>query len=107
MLIAQSSLNNQFSVIGRCNKTRVPTFIQNNNVLRKKHTSVKTAVVYNGYSYFTSPCHPLESDLPKRVRSDDDDDDDKDDAGIGIAEFYGGKNIFITGATGLLGKGIN
>ncbi|KAG8375853.1 hypothetical protein BUALT_Bualt09G0002300 [Buddleja alternifolia] len=56
-------------------------------------------VLHNGYSYFTSPYHPLQSELPKQLEEDDD-----NIAGIGILKFFHGKNIFITGATGLLGK---
>ncbi|KAK4403259.1 Fatty acyl-CoA reductase 2 [Sesamum angolense] len=42
--------------------------------------------------------------MPAAAASNDDDDDD--DHGLGILEFFHGKNIFITGATGLLGKAL-
>ncbi|GER34196.1 fatty acyl-CoA reductase 2 [Striga asiatica] len=68
---------------------------------RKMHgsTSWKTGVLYNGYSYFTSPCHPLQLELPK-----DELVEEEESSGLGIVKFFQGKNIFLTGATGLLGK---
>ncbi|KAL0359295.1 UNVERIFIED_CONTAM: Fatty acyl-CoA reductase 2 [Sesamum angustifolium] len=61
------------------------------------------SVLYDGY-YPCFPClhHPLESELPASVEESAAVDDDN--GGIGIFEFFQGKNIFITGATGLLGK---
>ena len=52
----------------------------------------------NRNSRFSRRCHPPPSEL---VASDR----EEVDAGIGILEFFAGKNIFVTGATGLLGKG--
>ncbi|GFP87154.1 fatty acyl-coa reductase 2 [Phtheirospermum japonicum] len=69
-----------------------------NNHRHEKTNPFKTGVLYNGYSYFTSPCHPLQVDLPNHLQADDHNE------GLGIIGFYEGKNIFITGATGLLGK---
>ncbi|KAK6116788.1 hypothetical protein DH2020_049521 [Rehmannia glutinosa] len=109
MLLTQSSLfcpPIKFS-FGKCPKTRIPLFAnhheRNNNI---GFISGKSCVLYNGYSYFTSPCHPLELELPKHGLMVDEsiDDDDDDSTGIGIVKFFEGKNIFITGATGLLGK---
>ncbi|KAL0452867.1 UNVERIFIED_CONTAM: Fatty acyl-CoA reductase 2 [Sesamum latifolium] len=64
-----------------------------------------SSVLYDGSYHPCFPClhHPLESELPLVESADDDDDDDD---GIGIFEFFQGKNIFITGATGLLGKAL-
>ncbi|KAL0341394.1 UNVERIFIED_CONTAM: Fatty acyl-CoA reductase 2 [Sesamum radiatum] len=61
------------------------------------------SVLYDGY-YPCFPClhHPLESELPASVEESAADDN----GGIGIFEFFKGKNIFITGATGLLGKAL-
>ncbi|KAL3619868.1 hypothetical protein CASFOL_034780 [Castilleja foliolosa] len=77
-----------------------------NNHRNENNNRLKTSVLYNGYSYFTSPCHPLELELPNHLQADDDEPnyDDSNNAGLGIITFYEGKNIFITGATGLLGK---
>ncbi|KAK4403270.1 Fatty acyl-CoA reductase 2 [Sesamum angolense] len=63
------------------------------------------SVLYDGY-YPCFPClhHPLESELPASVEESAAVDDDN--GGIGIFEFFQGKNIFITGATGLLGKAL-
>ncbi|PIN05112.1 Acyl-CoA reductase [Handroanthus impetiginosus] len=61
----------------------------------------KVGVSYNGYTYFTSPHHPLESELPLEVESGF-----GINGGIGIEKFFEGKNIFITGATGLVGKAL-
>ncbi|KAI3459885.1 hypothetical protein Pfo_016548 [Paulownia fortunei] len=100
MLLTQSSLfcpPNKFS-FGKCSKTKIPLFANHHE---KNSFIGKTAVLYNGYSYFTSPCHPLELELPKYLKAEP---DAEDNAGIGIVKFFEGKNIFITGATGLLGK---
>ncbi|XP_051126509.1 fatty acyl-CoA reductase 2, chloroplastic-like [Andrographis paniculata] len=69
----------------------------------QRKESGKADVLYNGYSYFTSPCHPLELELPKYNQFDFDVGEDYNE-GIGIVKFFAGKNIFLTGATGLLGK---
>ncbi|KAK4421923.1 Fatty acyl-CoA reductase 2 [Sesamum alatum] len=49
-----------------------------------------------------SPHHPLEAELAMQ----DADCSSGDDSGIGIFKFFEGKNIFITGATGLVGKAL-
>ncbi|XP_047978555.1 fatty acyl-CoA reductase 2, chloroplastic-like [Salvia hispanica] len=61
----------------------------------KTRRSGKLGVSYNGYPFFTRPRHPLESELSFETESG---------GGIGIDSFFQGKNIFITGGTGLLGK---
>ncbi|KAL3621596.1 hypothetical protein CASFOL_036508 [Castilleja foliolosa] len=93
-----------FSLPKRLKTSSIPLFPnhhhhQNNN----RFTSYKTNVLYNGYSYFTSPCHPLQLELPNDLQANDEPNDDHN-AGLGIISFYQGKNIFLTGATGLLGK---
>ncbi|XP_047961898.1 fatty acyl-CoA reductase 2, chloroplastic-like [Salvia hispanica] len=55
-------------------------------------------VLYDGYTYFNSPCHPLEAELHHQEFNA------AADTGIGILPFFHGKNILLTGATGLLGK---
>ncbi|KAK6116833.1 hypothetical protein DH2020_049463 [Rehmannia glutinosa] len=60
----------------------------------------KLGVNFNGYTYFTSPHHPLEYELPLEAETGG------DCGGIGIDKFFEGKNIFITGATGLVGKAL-
>ncbi|XP_057777315.1 fatty acyl-CoA reductase 2, chloroplastic-like [Salvia miltiorrhiza] len=50
------------------------------------------------HSLFTSCCHPPASQLKAAAAAVD------GHTGIGILEFFQGKNIFVTGATGLLGK---
>lgn len=55
------------------------------------------------YSSFTLCCHPPPTAEPTAATVVDSRDGN---AGIGILDFYRGKNIFVTGATGLLGKGI-
>ncbi|XP_051126506.1 fatty acyl-CoA reductase 2, chloroplastic-like isoform X1 [Andrographis paniculata] len=80
-----------------------PNIHDNNLKYSQRKESGKAAVLYNGYSYFTSPCHPLELELPKYDQFDFDVVEDYN-GGIGIVEFFAGKNIFLTGATGLVGK---
>lgn len=67
---------------------------------------MKTGVLYNGYSYFTSPCHPLQFDLQTLEVCPDYEDNININQGIGILNFFEAKNILVTGATGLVGKGI-
>ncbi|KAL0368730.1 UNVERIFIED_CONTAM: Fatty acyl-CoA reductase 2 [Sesamum calycinum] len=71
-----------------------------NHVLRSRSCG-RLSVNYNGYPYFTSPRHPLESEL---ATQEVDCSTARDGSGIGIANFFEGKNIFITGGTGLVGK---
>ncbi|KAL7127984.1 hypothetical protein ABFS83_14G285300 [Erythranthe nasuta] len=113
MLMTQSSLFSppiQFSPKKICNETKkIALFshsLRENKSLSSRKKIGKTGVLYNGYSYFTSPCHPLQLDLPNCFQGTDNDDEDDDvsDDGIGIVDFFQGKNILITGATGLLGK---
>lgn len=52
------------------------------------------------HSFSTKRCHPPASQLTAAVEVDN-----NGHGGIGILDFYKGKNIFVTGATGLLGKG--
>ncbi|XP_057777197.1 fatty acyl-CoA reductase 2, chloroplastic-like [Salvia miltiorrhiza] len=54
------------------------------------------------HSFFTSCCHPPTSELKAAAAAAVDSQDGH--TGIGILEFFQGKNIFVTGATGLLGK---
>ncbi|KAL0392412.1 UNVERIFIED_CONTAM: hypothetical protein Sradi_2464000 [Sesamum radiatum] len=72
-----------------------------NHVLRSRSCR-RLSVNYNGYPYFTSPRHPLESEL---ATQEVDCTTARDGSGIGIVNFFEGKNIFITGGTGLVGKG--
>lgn len=93
----------EFFSMGKCSQnTRVgPIFgrFEKNN--SRSRSCGKVGVNFNGYTYFTAPHHPLESELPSLHA-----DSDTDGSGIGIDKFFDGKNIFITGATGLLGKGL-
>ncbi|KAL8491666.1 hypothetical protein ACS0TY_023311 [Phlomoides rotata] len=104
MLLAQTTylsppLQFSFTKYSRRN-TKIPfSGLSEKNKKLKSRESGKLGVLFNGYTYFTSPLHPLESELPFPVDSVTD-----NDGGIGIDKFYEGKNIFITGATGLLGK---
>ncbi|KAG6394332.1 hypothetical protein SASPL_144916 [Salvia splendens] len=66
---------------------------------KKLLSSGKIKVVYDGYTYFNSPSHPLEAELHHQ-----DYNATSSDTGIGILPFFHGKNILLTGATGLLGK---
>ncbi|KAL1561438.1 alcohol-forming fatty acyl-CoA reductase [Salvia divinorum] len=67
---------------------------------KKVLSSGKVKVLYDGYTYFNSPSHPLEAELHLQDYNAASDDE----AGIGILPFFHGKNILLTGATGLLGK---
>ncbi|KAL0402769.1 UNVERIFIED_CONTAM: Fatty acyl-CoA reductase 2 [Sesamum radiatum] len=80
-------------------KTKFSMFSNEKSRYSRTTSIRKLSVLYNGYPYFPSLHHPLESELPEAS-------DDGDDGGIGILEFFQGKNIFITGATGLLGKAL-
>ncbi|XP_047978551.1 fatty acyl-CoA reductase 2, chloroplastic-like [Salvia hispanica] len=53
------------------------------------------------HSFSTKRCHPPASQLTAAVEVDN-----NGHGGIGILDFYKGKNIFVTGATGLLGKAV-
>ncbi|KAL8491660.1 hypothetical protein ACS0TY_023306 [Phlomoides rotata] len=104
MLLTQSSFlcpPTKFS-LGKCLKTNTPLLFTN-NLEMKNRVSGKTAVLYNGYSYFTSPCHPLQLELPT-IEVGPHDEDNNINQGIGILKFFEGKNILLTGATGLVGK---
>ncbi|XP_051126507.1 fatty acyl-CoA reductase 2, chloroplastic-like isoform X2 [Andrographis paniculata] len=80
-----------------------PNIHDKNLKYSQRKESGKADVLYNGYSYFTSPCHPLELELPKHDQFGFDVSEDYNE-GIGIVKFFAGKNIFLTGATGLVGK---
>ena len=67
---------------------------------KKVLSSGKMKVLIDGYTYFNSPSHPLEAELHHQEFNT------TDDTGIGILPFFHGKNILLTGATGLLGKGL-
>ncbi|KAG6406137.1 hypothetical protein SASPL_133735 [Salvia splendens] len=54
------------------------------------------------HSYSTKFCHPPASQLTAAAAAVV---DNNGHGGIGILDFYKGKNIFVIGATGLLGKG--
>lgn len=102
MLLTQSSFFSppvEFSFRKYSHKTKAPLFGIYEKIKLRSRSSGKLGVNYNGYTYFTSPHHPLESELPLQVESGG------NGGGIGIDKFFEGKNIFITGATGLLGKG--
>lgn len=75
-----------------------------NKKLRSRNKEWKLGVNFNGYPYFTSPCHPLESELCSMVETSSHVEDCSH--GVGIDKFYEGKNILITGATGLVGKAL-
>ncbi|KAK4436636.1 Poly(ADP-ribose) glycohydrolase 1 [Sesamum alatum] len=82
--------------------------MMNNDYYYSRRTSRRMSklsvnVLYNGYPYFPSLHHPLESELPAASSVQQEYSDDRR-GGIGIIEFFQGKNIFITGATGLVGK---
>ncbi|XP_047940019.1 fatty acyl-CoA reductase 2, chloroplastic-like [Salvia hispanica] len=66
---------------------------------KKLLSSGKMKVLYDGYTYFNSPSHPLEAELHHQ-----DYNAPSLETGIGILPFFHGKNILLTGATGLLGK---
>ncbi|XP_011074249.1 fatty acyl-CoA reductase 2-like [Sesamum indicum] len=74
---------------------------EKNNLRSRSRSCRELAVNYNGYPYFTSPRHPLESEL---AMQEADCSTAEDGSGIGIVNFFQGKNIFITGGTGLVGK---
>lgn len=81
-------------------KSIVPLF---SNDQKSRSISGKTSFLFNDFPYFPSPHHPLEAELPRLL----DDEPCYDEAGgIGIVKFFQGKNIFITGGTGLVGKGM-
>ncbi|XP_042058874.1 fatty acyl-CoA reductase 2, chloroplastic-like [Salvia splendens] len=65
---------------------------------KKVLSSGKMKVLIDGYTYFNSPSHPLEAELHHQEFNE------AADNGIGILPFFQGKNILLTGATGLLGK---
>ncbi|KAL8487223.1 hypothetical protein ACS0TY_023770 [Phlomoides rotata] len=103
MLLGQSSFFSppvlNLSIRKISQKTKVPMFgIYEKSKLKSR--SGRLGFSHNGYTYFTSPHHPLESELPLEVESGD------NGGGVGIDNFFNGKNIFITGATGLLGKAL-
>ncbi|KAI3459884.1 hypothetical protein Pfo_016547 [Paulownia fortunei] len=100
MLLTQSSFCGSFPKYSH--KTKVSLFGNyEKNKLRSRSSSGKLGVNYNGFTYFTSPRHPLETELPLEVEGTGGDHN-----GIGIVKFFEGKNIFITGATGLVGKAL-
>ncbi|XP_051126583.1 fatty acyl-CoA reductase 2, chloroplastic-like [Andrographis paniculata] len=78
------------------------SFVQkySNNKFRSSRKMWELGVNFNGYPYFTSPRHPLESELSLGAATQ------VDSNGVGIENFFQGKNILITGATGLVGKAL-
>ncbi|KAH6834884.1 hypothetical protein C2S53_003884 [Perilla frutescens var. hirtella] len=85
-------------------KTRVgPIFCSFEKKRSRSRSCGKLGVHHNGYTYFTAPHHPLELELPSFQTESG---PDAAAIGIGIDKFYDGKNIFLTGATGLLGKAL-
>ncbi|XP_011085075.1 fatty acyl-CoA reductase 2 [Sesamum indicum] len=82
-------------------KTKFSLFSNGKSRYPRTSNISKLSVLYNGYPYFPSLHHPLESELLPAAS-----DHDGVDRGIGILEFFQGKNIFITGATGLVGKAL-
>ncbi|CAA0818434.1 Fatty acyl-CoA reductase 2 [Striga hermonthica] len=89
----QSQKPNKISFLGNnCENSKLTK--------RLRDSTWKLGVNYNGYAYFTSPLHPLEAELPLDAESGG------NRAGVGIDEFFQGKNIFVTGATGLVGKAL-
>ncbi|KAL3828425.1 hypothetical protein ACJIZ3_017227 [Penstemon smallii] len=85
-----------------CKTNDIPLFHNNENKYLTRNNAGKMAV-YNGYHYFPTLHHPLELELTTSALQTELYDKDEND-GIGIVEFFEGKNIFITGGTGLLGK---
>lgn len=97
---SSSSLYPHFKFpFAKCPKTNVNPLANN---LGKNSNIVcgKLKVLYDGYTYFNSPSHPLELELHEELQSED------NAVGIGILDFFERKNILLTGATGLLGKGL-
>ncbi|XP_047983250.1 fatty acyl-CoA reductase 2, chloroplastic-like [Salvia hispanica] len=82
------------------NKSKLPNLFFGKS---KSRNSGKISFSHNGYPYFTAPRHPLESELPTKC-GELPPMPTESDVGIGIDSFFEGKNIFITGGTGLLGK---
>ncbi|KAL1561436.1 alcohol-forming fatty acyl-CoA reductase [Salvia divinorum] len=85
----------EFSTTKFSNKSKLPNLFFGKS--SKSRNSGKLSFSHNGYPYFTAPRHPLESELPAESGGGI-------GIGIGIDTFFEGKNIFITGGTGLLGK---
>ncbi|KAI3459882.1 hypothetical protein Pfo_016545 [Paulownia fortunei] len=103
MLLTQSSFCSppiKFSFGKHSHKTKLSLFGDYEKNKLRSRNSGKLGVNYNGYTYFSSLHHPLKSKLSLEVESGG------DRGGIGIVKFFKGKNIFITGATGLLGKAL-
>ncbi|KAK6130585.1 hypothetical protein DH2020_035677 [Rehmannia glutinosa] len=105
MLLTQSSFCSppllKFSYGKFSHKTILP-FSYGNYEKNKLRSIGKLAGDFdNSDTFLTSSQNPLESKLMSlEVESNG------DDGGIGIVKFFKGKNIFITGATGLLGKAL-
>lgn len=84
-----------------CDKSKI-SFLRNNaNKVKvsieknSQNSKIKAAVIINGAG---ETIHK-ELEMPSMV-------DSGKGKGIGIINFFEGKNIFLTGATGLLGKGL-
>ncbi|XP_073049363.1 fatty acyl-CoA reductase 2, chloroplastic-like [Primulina eburnea] len=83
-------------------KTKLSFFGNSNKKYITQNSNLKIAVSQDKINSFGIPCrilsHPLESELPLMEEYG------KNHTGVGIVEFFQGKNIFITGASGLVGK---
>lgn len=77
------------------NQPEMNGFIRKTDVVLQKRNSNFTRC------HSSVPLAGLPAPLPAVVTNPED-----GHAGIGILEFFAGKNIFITGATGFLGKGM-
>ncbi|XP_073284302.1 fatty acyl-CoA reductase 2, chloroplastic-like [Primulina huaijiensis] len=84
-------------------KTKLSFFGNSNKKYITQNNNLKIAVSRDKMNSFGIPCrilrHPLESELPLM-----EDEYGNNHSGVGIVEFFQGKNIFITGASGLVGK---
>ncbi|KAL3828426.1 hypothetical protein ACJIZ3_017228 [Penstemon smallii] len=79
------------------------SYLPNNYENKKKPRIINMASYQSHLGYTNIPCrllhHPLEAELMEESESSG-----ADNGGIGIVDFFEGKNIFITGGTGLVGK---
>ncbi|KAL3621597.1 hypothetical protein CASFOL_036509 [Castilleja foliolosa] len=87
-------------------KTKHRLFGESENIFKLRSRSIrKLSENYNVDTYLTyvrSKLRPLEVVSAEMDKSCG----DHRDRGIGITDFFHGKNIFVTGATGLLGKAL-
>ncbi|KZV34796.1 fatty acyl-CoA reductase 2-like [Dorcoceras hygrometricum] len=92
---------NKFPVINY-EKTKLSVLGKSDGSYITRNSNLKIVTNRHGVGSFNIPCrilhHPLESELPFMEEYG------KNHGEVGIVKFFQGKNIFITGATGLVGK---